>query len=147
MINNKILFFLFGILILSYGCRDDFNKFERPEWLKGKLYTQIQNYPELSIFAECLELTGYNNIIDVSGSYTVFSPTNEAFETFFANQPAYNSVNDIPVNELEKIVKYHIVQNPWSKRQLQSLDIYGWIDTLDVNKDQPRGFKRSTLLL
>ena len=147
MINNKILFFLFGILILSYGCRDDFNKFERPEWLKGKLYTQIQNYPELSIFAECLELTGYNNIIDVSGSYTVFSPTNEAFETFFANQPAYNSVNDIPVNELEKIVKYHIVQNPWSKRQLQSLDIYGWIDTLDVNNDKPRGFKRSTLLL
>ncbi len=147
MTKNKILFFLICILIISNGCRDEFNKFERPEWLKGKLYSQIENLPELSTFAECLALTGYNEIINTSGSYTVFSPTNEAFETFFANHPSYNSINDIPVNELERIVKFHIVQNPWSKRQLRSLDIYGWIDTLDVNNDKPRGFKRSTLLL
>ena len=147
MIRNKILFFLFGIFILLFGCRDDFNKFDRPEWLKGKLYTQLSDFPELSTFAECLELTGYSTIIDASGSYTVFSPTNEAFEKFFAENSAYNSIHDIPIKEYERIVKFHIVQNPWSKRQLQSLDIYGWIDTLDVNNNKPRGFKRSTLLL
>lgn len=147
MIKNKVLFFLICILITAYGCRDEFNKYDRPEWLKGKLYTQIQDSPELSTFAECLELTGYNDIINVSGSYTVFSPTNDAFDAFFADNPSYNSINDIPIKELERIVKYHIVQNPWSKKQLRSLDIYGWIDTLDVNNDKPRGFKRSTLLL
>lgn len=147
MVKNKILFFLSGILLIVYSCNKEFDKFERPEWLQGKLYTQIKSLPELSTFAECLELTGYDDIIDVSGSYTVFSPTNDAFDAFFANSPDYNSVNDIPLNELERIVEYHIIQNSWSKRQLSSFDVYGWIDTLDVNNDKPRGFKRSTILL
>ena len=54
---------------------------------------------------------------------------------------------DIPLEELQKLVKYHLVQSPWSKLQLQSLDVWGWIDTLDVNNDQPKGYKRETLLL
>ena len=45
-----------------------------------------------------------------------------------------------------RIVKYHVVQNPWSTDQLKSLDVYGWIDSTDINNDKPRGFKRETLL-
>ena len=137
--------FLFFIL----GCREDElikNKYDRPEWLAGKVYSQILEQPELSTFAQILEMTGYDTIINVSGSYTVFAPTNEAFNQFFASNVKYNSVNDIPDSELSRIAKYHLVQNPWSKLQLQALDIYGWIDTLDINNNEPKGFKRETLL-
>jgi uncharacterized surface protein with fasciclin (FAS1) repeats len=122
-------------------------KYKRPDWLAGKVYTQIKEEPDLSIFAKCVELTGYDTIINKSGSYTVFAPNNEAFSIYFQNHPDYNSVEDIPVTELTKIVKYHIVQNPWSKIQLRSLDVFGWIDTLDLENNQPRGYKRETLLL
>ncbi|HYW96469.1 MAG TPA: fasciclin domain-containing protein, partial [Bacteroidales bacterium] len=70
-----------------------------------------------------------------------------AFAKFFQEHPRYSTVEDIPIEELSKIVKYHILQNPWSKNQLMSLDVWGWIDSTDVNNSKPRGFKRETLLL
>ncbi len=54
-----------------------------PDWLAGKLFTQIQSYPELSTFAKCLQLSGYDSIINTSGSYTVFAPDNDAFDLYF----------------------------------------------------------------
>lgn len=122
------------------------SRYERPDWLAGKVYTQIVEQPELSTFAKCIELTGYDSIINVSGSYTAFAPSNKAFDEWLAQKPGYNSVDDVPKPELTRLVKYHLVQNPWSKIQLRSLDVYGWIDTLDITNDEPRGFKRETLL-
>ncbi len=143
-----VLLFLFGFILL--GCIPELkkeDKYARPEWLAGKVYTQLLDQPELSTFALCVKLTGYDTIIDRSGSYTIFAPNNEAFATWFQQHPLYNVVEDIPDEELEYLVKYHMVQNPWSKIQLRSLDVWGWIDTLDINNDKPRGFKRETLLL
>lgn len=145
IIKSKLLPVLFILIMLS-GCREELDKYERPEWLAGKLYTQILEQPELSVFAKAIELTGYDKLINISGSYTVFAPSDEAFNTWFTNHPAYNSVEDIPIPELERLVRYHIIQNPWSKQQLRSLDVYGWIDTLDINNNEPKGFKRESLL-
>ncbi len=137
---------VFLVLILMYSCREELDKYERPEWLAGKLYTQILEQPELSVFAKAIELTEYDKLINVSGSYTIFAPSDEAFNAWFANHPSYNSITDVPLPELERLVRYHIIQNPWSKQQLRSLDVYGWIDTLDINNNEPKGFKRESLL-
>jgi uncharacterized surface protein with fasciclin (FAS1) repeats len=146
---RKFLLMVLGVQLLM-SCdpemkRDD--KYVRPDWLAGKVYTQLLDQPDLSTFAKCIELTGYDTIIDRSGSYTIFAPNNEAFTRWLQDHPAYSNVEDIPLPELMEIVKYHIVQNPWSKDQLRTLDVYGWIDTLDLNNNKPRGFKRQTLLL
>ncbi len=122
------------------------DKYARPDWLAGKLFTQIQDRPELSQFAQCLEISGYDTIINTSGSYTVFAPNNDAFTLYFAEHPGYSSVSAIPLEELNRFVKYHIVQNPWSSDQLKRLDVYGWIDSTDINNDVPKGYKRETLL-
>ncbi len=135
------------IMLLLYSCKQEPDIYKRPDWLAGKVYTQILTYPELSTFAKCIELTGYDKILDVSGSYTVFAPSNEAFDLYFQQSTKYKSVEDIPVSELTRMVKYHIVQNPWSKIQLRTLDVYGWIDTLSTDNNKPKGFKRETLLL
>ncbi len=143
-----VLLFLLGLILL--GCDPELkrvDKYARPDWLAGKVYTQLLEQPDLSTFAQCVELSGYDTIIDRSGSYTIFAPNNEAFTIWFQQHPIYNIVEDIPDDELDELVKYHIVQNPWSKVQLRSLDVWGWIDTLDINNDEPRGFKRETLLL
>ncbi len=147
MTRNKSLLWPLFMLFVLFGCQDNFEHYKRPDWLAGKVYTQILDKPELSTFAHCVELTGYDKILDVSGSYTVFAPSNDAFNQYFSGNSKYNSVDDIPLPELERMVKYMIVQNPWSKIQLRTLDIYGWIDSLDINNDKPKGFKRETLLL
>jgi uncharacterized surface protein with fasciclin (FAS1) repeats len=137
------------LILMGFSC-NPFDKedsiYKRPRWLAGKLFTQIKNMPELSDFARCLEISGYDTVINVSGSFTVFAPDNDAFDLYFTEHPAYNSVEDIPIPELTRMVKYMIVQNPWSMAQLRQLDIYGWIDSTVLTNDEPKGFKRETLL-
>ena len=149
MRKNEQLLWMVTLFVSVIGCSKEFetnSKYDRPDWLAGKLFTQILDQPDLSTFARCIELTGYDSIINVSGSYTVFAPDNSAFELYFQNHPEYNTVEDIPISVLSELVKYHIVQNPWSTEQLKSLDIYGWIDSTDLSNDEPRGYKRETLL-
>lgn len=146
MTKNKQLILITLFVLLFFGCKEDFDKFERPTWLAGKLYAQILTQPELSTFAELLQISGYDTIIDVSGSYTVFAPSNDAFAKYFQDNPTYKKVADIPKSEVLNLVKYHLVQNAWSKKQLTTLDVHGWIDTLDLSNDEPKGYKRETLL-
>jgi uncharacterized surface protein with fasciclin (FAS1) repeats len=148
MTRIKQLLFTALIILSSIGCQDKLelsDKYARPDWLAGKLYTQILTQPDLSTFAQCVVLTGYDTIINTSGSYTVFAPSNEAFTQYLQNH-GYNDIHSIPLSDLTQLVKYHIVQNPWSTDQLRSLDVYGWIDSTDINNDEPRGYKRETLL-
>jgi uncharacterized surface protein with fasciclin (FAS1) repeats len=148
MIKGKIFIVPLLLIFVLFSCKqDEFDKYERPAWLAGKVYSQIKVNEELKTFTKCLELTGYDSVIDVSGSYTVFAPTDEAFASYFGSHPRYKKVEDIPLAELKDMVKYHIVQNPWSRDQLRSLDIYGWIDPDDDYNNKPRGYKRETLLL
>ncbi len=147
---TKPLMLLALISMIGFiSCRDDsyIDKYARPEWLAGKVYTQIKAQKELSEFAKCIELTGYDTILNVSGSYTIFAPSNDAFALYFQQNSKWKKVEDIPLEQLSEIVKFHIVQNPWSKLQLRSLDVYGWIDSLNINNNKPRGFKRETLLM
>lgn len=150
MAKNRHLLLIALFLLLLFGCNKDNDfrdKYARPTWLAGKLYTQILTKPEISTFAELLKVTGYDTIIDVSGTYTVFAPSNEAFAAYFQANAKYKSLASLPKAEALKLAKYHLVQNPWSKKQLQSLDIFGWIDTLDLTNNVPKGYKRETLVL
>ncbi len=133
-------------LSLLLGCQKEPTKYDRPDWLAGKLFTQIEDTTIFETFAECLRTTGYDTIIDASGSYTVFAPNDQAFEQYFQEHPVYNSPADIPKEELTRLVKYHIVQNPWSRRQLTMLDVEGWIDPQDETNNEPKGYKRETIL-
>ncbi|MFC2089627.1 fasciclin domain-containing protein [Bacteroidota bacterium] len=115
------------LLILSVGCEDitEREKFQRPDWLPGKLYTTVSSQEYLTQFSECLRLSGLDSILDVSGSWAVFAPTDGAVERFLVENQ-YASLEDIPVEELRIIVKSHILQNPWTLDQLQGIDQNGW---------------------
>lgn len=132
MTNFKPILLYALLLLFLYSCTQEQDIYKRPDWLAGKVYTQILAQPELSTFAKCIELTGYDEILDVSGSYTVFAPSNEAFTKYFQQNTTYKSVEQIPLPELTKLVKYHIVQNTWSKVQLRTLDVYGWIHNCPI---------------
>ena len=140
---SHVLFFVILIVMFS-SCQKEIEKYERPEWLKGKLYTQVESTEDLDSFAVCLRIAELDTIINQSGSYTVFAPTNDAFQLFFKQSPEYSKISDIPKNEIIKLAKYHIVQNSWSSTQLSQLSFEGWIDPDDPD-DKPWGFKRQTL--
>ena len=143
--------YVFSLSVLSFlfsGCAklEDQDKYQNPDWLKGKLFTQISANENLSVFASLLEYTGYDTVLDLTGSFTVFAPDNQAFETWLSAHPEFGGdISNLPLKEAEAMVQYHILQNRWSRKQLQSLDIQGWINRDVPGRDKPYGYKRQTI--
>lgn len=147
MIKHKPILLLLTILLsLLTGCEKltDQDIYKRPEWLPGKLYTTVSVQENLTMFTECLRLAGLDKILDVSGSWTVFAPTDDAMKQFLAENQ-YAGISDIPPEELERITEFHVIQNPWSLEQLKSLGVNGW-KTGDDDKSNPFAYKRETML-
>jgi uncharacterized surface protein with fasciclin (FAS1) repeats len=147
MRNHTIYVLFLGLLFsICPGCEKWTEKdiYKRPEWLPGKLYTTVSVQENLSLFAGCLRLTGLDKILDVSGCWTVFAPTDEAIKQYLTENQ-YSSITDIPADELERIAKFHIIQNPWSLEQLQSLSVNGWRTGNDL-KLNSYAYKRETML-
>jgi len=142
-----LLLLVTGIVTLM-GCTNiyDQDKYQHPDWLAGKLYTQISAEENLTTFKKCLELSGYDTIIDRTGSFTVFAPNNEAFTHYFSDHPEYGGEpENIPHEELTNLVKIHIIQDAWTLNQIQLLDVGGWIDPNDPANNKPRGYKRQSI--
>jgi uncharacterized surface protein with fasciclin (FAS1) repeats len=144
------LYLLILILVLSgvflNGCVDynEHEKFIRPDWVGDKLYTQVTAEEDLTRFAECLRILGLDTILNVSGSFTIFAPSDDAVNRFLVENQ-YSSIADIPKDKLEEIVEFHIIQNPWTLLQLRQLNVHGWIDPLNP-WSVPNAYKRQTLL-
>lgn len=69
------------------------------ELFEGTLMEAIDADPDLSVFAQLLRQTGYDNLLAASGSYTVFAPVNSAWST----------VDTDNVDQLVKIIGSMIV--------------------------------------
>jgi hypothetical protein len=54
------LLLLGNIFSIFVGCDElpEHEKFKRPDWLPGKLYTTVSVQENLILFTECLRLTG-----------------------------------------------------------------------------------------
>jgi uncharacterized surface protein with fasciclin (FAS1) repeats len=149
---------LIGLLVLMfYSCQDIYDnpKYKRPEWLTGKLYVQVEEN-NLTTFKKCLDATQWGNILATTGFYTVFAPTDEAFSAFFQNHPKYKKFEDFLATPedsayLDDIVRYHIIQDGWSRSQLTGMAMYGFYDKrFDINSsfyNKPIAYKRPTALL
>ena len=53
--------------------------------------------------------TDYVSILSGNGPFTVFAPTNEAFQALLDSNTDWNSLADIPVATLEAVLNYHVV--------------------------------------
>ncbi|MCF8379235.1 MAG: fasciclin domain-containing protein [Bacteroidales bacterium] len=135
-LNYIYLIIIFGYLFFS-GCTkdiEDLEKYNRPNWLEGDLFTQISTDSSLSIFRQCMELTKLDSSVGITGSYTIFAPNNAAFQQYFVKHPEYNyQVQNIPEKELKYLTQMHIVEDAWTINQLQSITITGWIDPKEKN--------------
>ena len=65
---------------------------------------------DLSMFHEAVIKTGISSQIDGDGPYTIFAPTNDAFEAFLA-QNNWTKIDDISVSVLNTVVSFHISQS------------------------------------
>ena len=109
--NGLLLPLLIPVLLL--GCKKGYDKYWSKENPKtGFIYDKVKSDPHFTTFAAGLERADLVKYVNVSGLYTVFAPTNEAFQKYFERM-GYSSVNDVPVNTLFAMLSYHIANNMW----------------------------------
>ena len=101
------------IAVLLFGCKKGYDKYWSKENPKtGFIYDKVKNDPNFTTFAAGLERADLVKYVNVSGLYTVFAPTNDAFQKYFQKM-GYSSINDVPMNTLFSMLSYHIANNMW----------------------------------
>lgn len=64
---------------------------------------------DLSTLAAAVTQAGLINTLKSDGPFTVFAPTNKAFQDFLDSDPNLNSLTDIDNATLENILKFHVL--------------------------------------
>lgn len=96
-------------LFLLTSCTDPFEYYNPPGDSPDPIYTQIKKIPEFSIFAQGIELVPeLVDIIDASGLYSAFIPTDSAFQVYFSKK-GISSIDQIPEDELSMLINYHLL--------------------------------------
>ncbi|AUS07347.1 fasciclin domain-containing protein [Pseudotamlana carrageenivorans] len=53
--------------------------------------------------------TDFVSVLSGDGPFTVFAPTNQAFQNLLDSNSAWNSLADIPITTLDAVLKYHVI--------------------------------------
>ena len=99
-LNLAVLFMAFSFLIVSCGDDDNVE-------VKTIAETAVET-EQLSILVEALERADLVSVLDGTTNFTVFAPTNEAFNNFLT-QNGLNSLDDIPTDVLTQVLLNHVV--------------------------------------
>ena len=143
---NSLRPFIYGfsgillLLIILSGCTKEFEEYYQiPEGLIGTILDVLEEDGNYTQFIKAVELVEYDDVLGKTGNFTVFAPNDAAFSEFFT-EFGYTSVEDIPEEELEGIVYYHIIFWAYSKFML----LYG-LGVQDVTIEySPLDFKKPT---
>lgn len=108
------LVFIFGL----YSCQDEFSEhYKRPDWLPLTIYKQLEQKGNFKSFLTCVDKANYKDILSKAGYYTVFVPTDSAFNVFL-NSRGFSSVNEIDSTLAKDIITYNLVYNAFKKERL-----------------------------
>ena len=109
----NILSLVAGLLVLLQAsvvsCSDDPDELSRYTSTAEYASDFIQNREKFSTFVEIVTRSKMLGLLGTYGSYTVFAPTNDAFEEYFAEK-GISSVDDLSQEDCDTITYTHIIE-------------------------------------
>jgi len=101
----------------------------------------IAEEDDLSMLKSALDRSGLTNTLAAEGPYTIFAPTNMAFEMLLA-ELELESLDEVSTDRLTEILQYHVLTNRVFSTELQS----GSVNTL-LDEDFTVAFTNSVVLV
>ncbi|WNJ18581.1 fasciclin domain-containing protein [Pontibacter sp. G13] len=93
--------------------------------------------PELSIMAAGLRRANLQGLLDMEEPFTVFAIPDDTWNLYFDNSTDYESLDDIPDEEIEDFMRYHILDEFVDFEELQQIfpdqDFRTWDGANDLN--------------
>ena len=96
------LFLGFGLLT---SCDDD----NDTKIIEQNLVDIASSDSNFSVLVQALVKADLVSALEADGALTVFAPTNEAFQALLDKKPAWNSLDDVPVDVLKEVLLYHVL--------------------------------------
>ena len=97
---------------------------------KGKMMSEyLYGNEQFSEFAALVERTGMMKLLATYGTYTCFSPTNEAIDTYLKKR-GLNSINDLSDADCDTLVRTHLVDNVYATSDMDD----GVLSTANMNR-------------
>ena len=105
----KQLALVVTISFFAFSCNNDDDGYSAPEEPQSTTITALASESnDLSILVSALQAAGLDSTLDSEGSFTVFAPTNAAFENFLADNN-FSGLSDIPVDVLTQVLLNHVI--------------------------------------
>lgn len=127
---------LFAVLIFTTSCtKDEDNNVNPQTTTPAKSIVEIASSDDnFSILVEALVKADLVSALEADGPYTVFAPTNDAFEMLFETL-GVNGIEDLSAEALTPILLYHVVS-----AKAMSTDITtGYYETLSAATPDNKG--------
>lgn len=107
--NIKILVLLLAFGTFMVGCDSDDDD-DNPTGPDTKTITELASETDnLSTLVEALKIADLDGTLDEAGTYTVFAPTNDAFQALLDGNDDWNSLSDIPTETLKNVLLFHVL--------------------------------------
>ena len=128
---KQLTLLMLALLSLSVfvSCDDDDDEMAQEIETIAKIASDNSNLTSLVAALEVADLT---SVLDGSTFYTVFAPTNEAFDAFLSDA-GFSSLNDVPQDVVTDILLNHVIGGVARSTDLQT----GYITTLYTAQDNP----------
>jgi transforming growth factor-beta-induced protein len=108
--------------------------------LNGKSFTKL-----VEALTDSRHTTGFVSILGGAGPFTVFAPTDAAFQALLDTDPSWNTIGDIPITTLDAVLKYHVVNGANVQAdELTNGQIVGTLQGNDLTVDLSSGAKLMT---
>lgn len=95
---------IFMIIATLISCSDDDDTV-----VQTNTIVDVAVNNNLSSLVAAVQRAGLATTLSGTGPYTVFAPTNDAFQDLLDSNPSWNSLNDIPVETLQSVLLFHVL--------------------------------------
>jgi len=118
---------LMFLLAFTYACTDDDDNEPQPLPMAGTIVDIATDNADFSILVEALSKADLVTALNGAGPFTVFAPTNAAFEDLFTAL-GVSGIDDLSAEALTPILLYHVLGT-----QAKSTDLSaGYFETLSL---------------
>lgn len=88
--------------------------------------------------------TTYTDVLSGNGPFTVFAPTNMAFQNLLDSDTTWNTLNDIPRGTLQAVLEYHVVRGNARAESLTQNQILSTLSNKTLAVDLTNGAQLRT---
>ncbi|MFA9194645.1 fasciclin domain-containing protein [Flavobacterium sp. FBOR7N2.3] len=103
----KIVFACVALLSFMVSCNEDDGKPAEP--MNTSIAAIASANPDFTTLVTALNRTGLTATLNESGEFTVFAPTNDAFNRFFTSLGNNVTVNNVNVDVLRNVLLNHVI--------------------------------------